>query len=407
MQALDTPNERPLPPMEKVISLWKRNGLKQSSAFIYQGWIQRFIFDCTQREVAPLSHLTEDEVRLFSRRYARRKRINILEAQRAAHRSLFAWYTGLVGLGYQLAKWSQCDSSSLRMTPLMKAYSEYRHIHSNVTDNSINREIIEAEAWLRFLSLRKRKLQAVRLTDIDAYMLKLRRRYAVATVLRSMSCLRQFLRFLESTGRIEHDLASSIQCPLHRHAKLPRALPWQDVRKILRAVDQSTRIGVRNYAILLIMSLYGLGSAEVIRLKLEDVHWRARTITINRPKTGVQIELPLLPAAAQVLSGYLRKGRPPNALTRTFFVRHLMPYIAFTSSAIRFAIRHYAIKAGLHVKILGGHVLRHSFASRQVDLQAPTRVLSSILGHLDPTSTSTYTRVAVERLRGIALRVPR
>jgi site-specific recombinase XerD len=57
--------------------------------------------------------------------------------------------------------------------------------------------------------------------------------------------------------------------------------------------------------------------------------------------------------------------------------------------------------------MLGGHVLRHSHASRQVEQQAPPRVLSSILGHLDPESTSVYTRVAVERLRGIALPVPR
>jgi site-specific recombinase XerD len=58
-------------------------------------------------------------------------------------------------------------------------------------------------------------------------------------------------------------------------------------------------------------------------------------------------------------------------------------------------------------QVLGGHVLRHSHASRQVDQHAPPRVLSSILGHLDPESTSAYTRVAVERLRGIALPVPR
>jgi site-specific recombinase XerD len=84
-----------------------------------------------------------------------------------------------------------------------------------------------------------------------------------------------------------------------------------------------------------------------------------------------------------------------------------MPHVAFTSSAIRFAIRRYAAKAGMPAQILGGHVLRHSHASRQVDQQTAPRVLSSILGHLDPESTSVYTRVAVERLRGIALPVPR
>jgi site-specific recombinase XerD len=84
-----------------------------------------------------------------------------------------------------------------------------------------------------------------------------------------------------------------------------------------------------------------------------------------------------------------------------------MPHVAFSSSAIRYAIRKYARKAGLQAAVFGGHVLRHSHASRQVDQRTPARILSSILGHRDWESTSTYTRVAVERLRGLALPVPR
>ena len=172
-------------------------------------------------------------------------------------------------------------------------------------------------------------------------------------------------------------------------------------------MDRSTRTGLRDYAMLLLMSLYGLGSAEVIGLKLEDIHWRTNILIGNRPKTGVEIQLPLLPAAARALAAYLSKARPPNAPTRSVFLRRLMPHVAFTSSAVRFAIRRYAAQAGIRSRTLGGHVLRHSHASRQVDQQAPPRVLSSILGHLNPESTSAYTRVAVERLRGIALPVPR
>lgn len=157
---------------------------------------------------------------------------------------------------------------------------------------------------------------------------------------------------------------------------------------------------------LLLMSLYGLGSAEVINLNLDDVHWRTATLTVHRPKTSVDIELPLLPAAARTLATYLRHVRPPDAPNRALFIRRRLPHVVFTSSAIRFAVRKYAARAGIQTRPLGGHVLRHSHASRQVDQQAPPRVLSSILGHRDPESTSAYTRVAVERLRGFALPVP-
>ncbi len=400
-------NDAPLPPLEKVVEVWKRNGMQQSSTTIYQQWVRRFLLDCTPQGISPLRQLTAVAVKGFAKRYARRQRINSREAERMAHLSLRAWSVGLVALGCQTPQWTQPSIRAHPLSPLLVEYSAFRHVHSNATETSIQREIVEITAWLRFLRSRQRTVRATRLADMDAYLLRLRRRYAVATVSRSLSCLRLFLRFLQSTGRLRHDLASSVQCPPRRRIEPPRALPWSDVQKILRAVDRSTRTGVRDYAMLLLMSLYGLGSAEVIRLKLEDVHWRANTLTIHRPKTGVEIQLPLLPAAARALAAYLRQARPPDASTRALFIRRQMPHVAFTSSAIRFAIRKYAAKAGLRAQTLGGHVLRHSHASRQVDQQAPPRVLSSILGHLDPESTSAYTRVAVERLRGIALPVPR
>lgn len=57
--------------------------------------------------------------------------------------------------------------------------------------------------------------------------------------------------------------------------------------------------------------------------------------------------------------------------------------------------------------MLGGHLFRHSHACRQIDQRTPPRILSSILGHRDLESTSIYARVALKRLRGIALPVPR
>ena len=324
-----------------------------------------------------------------------------------ARLSLHVWSMSLAALGVQLPVWCQSKAVSRPLPRVLAEYTAFRRAHSNAKNASINQETKEIAPWLCFLRSRHRKLRATRLSDVDDYLLRLRRRYALGSVSRRMSSLRLFCRFLHSTGRLPHDLANSIQCPRRRPVQPPRALPWSDVQRILRAIDRSTRIGSRDYAMLLLMSLYGLGSAEVIGLKLEDVHWRTNILTVRQPKTGVEIQLPLLAAAARVLAAYLHKTRPPDAPTRSLFVRGQMPHVAISSSAVRFAIRRYAAKAGMPAQVLGGHVLRHSHASRQVDQHAPPRVLSSILGHQDPESTSAYTRVAVERLRGIALPVPR
>ena len=65
-----------------------------------------------------------------------------------------------------------------------------------------------------------------------------------------------------------------------------------------------------------------------------------------------------------------------------------------------------ARRAGVTAAFLGSHALRHAHASRQVDLGVPLKVLSDILGHQRPTTTSIYVRVATKRLREIALPVP-
>jgi len=91
-----------------------------------------------------------------------------------------------------------------------------------------------------------------------------------------------------------------------------RALPWEDVQRLLRAVETSTACGLRDHALLLMMSTYGLGAGEVIGLQLQDIDWSAGTLQMSRPKTGVNFVLPLLPSVAKVLARYLRNGRPPH-----------------------------------------------------------------------------------------------
>jgi integrase/recombinase XerD len=396
-----------IPPMERMVVFWKRNGLKESTIFQYRHWVCRFLSDCQERGVSPLQHLRADEVKAFARCYARFKGIDRDASERMAGKSLHAWSVGLAALGYVTPQWKEPNAHKRCLHPFIAEFVVYRRDHSNAVDSSIDRDVAAISSWMEFLRSRHRSVQRVQLRDVDDYLLKLRRRYAIATIGRSLSSIRLFLRFLHCTGRLKHDLAVSVQAPPRRRVEPPRALPWPDVQRIIRAIDKSTRTGLRDYTMLLLMSLYGLGAAEVISLKLDDIHWRAETLRVRRPKTGVAIELPLLPAAARVLAAYLRRVRPPDAPTRSVFIRHKVPLVAFSSSAIRFAIRKYATKAGIKAQTLGAHVLRHSHASRQVDQEAPPRVLSSILGHRDPESTSAYTRVAVERLRVIALPVPR
>jgi integrase len=158
---------------------------------------------------------------------------------------------------------------------------------------------------------------------------------------------------------------------------------------------------------LLLMATYGMGAGEVLSLNLDDVDWKSEVVRVRRPKTGVTIDLPLLPPVAKALTSYLRAERPRHVEVRRIFVGTQMPHNPITSGAIRHRIHHYAGRAGIIADFLGSHVFRHSHASRQIDAGADVKVVSDILGHRRPSSTSVYVRVALRRLRRVALPVPR
>jgi len=244
--------------------------------------------------------------------------------------------------------------------------------------------------------------------DIDRFVSYLSARISKRTLADRCSSLRAFLRFLRITKRLRHDLAACVVSPRFQWAERPpRALPWADVRRILGAVRQKEPLGKRDFALLLMMATYGLGAAEVLGLDLEAVDWKSEILRVRRPKTKAEIELPLLPPVAKALAAYLQTERPSHVQSRRIFLNPKTPYAPLTSGGIRHRIRHYACQAGIDVPVLGAHVLRHSHATRQIDVGANPKVVSDILGHCRPSSTSVYVRVALRRLREVALPVPR
>ena len=397
---------RRLPSLGEVKSFWKRNGLKTSTIVQYSFWVQRFTKTFETRDMQhAVKSLTAVKVNQFARRYAQKHHIDSACACRSARNALHAWAATLASLGVLTPAWKEPVKRRCQ-SPLLKEYLEYRRIHRGPSATRERRDLADLSEWLRFLASRGRSVATLRLADVDDYIVLLRKRLSVVTVSSTVSSLRQFIRFLHASGRLRFDLAEAVQSPKRGPAELPRALPWPTVLKILRCIDRTAPTGRRDFAVLLLMSLYGLGAAEIISLTFDDLDWAHETLRIVRPKTGATIQLPFLPAAAQAVATYLRHDRPIDAPTRAVFVRRELPHVAFTSSAIRFMVRKYAHKAGVSAPCLGSHILRHSHASRQIDQHAPPRVLSDILGHRDSQSTSIYTRVAVQRLREVSLPVP-
>ncbi len=89
------------------------------------------------------------------------------------------------------------------------------------------------------------------------------------------------------------------------------------------------------------------------------------------------------------------------------FVATRCPHQALSSATIICdRIERYAARAGVEAEFLGSHALRHSHASRQLEIGTPLEIIADILGHVDQQSTGVYLRSALAKLRQLALPVP-
>lgn len=393
-----------------VLALWRRGHLSTGTILNYLYWVRRFRTYCAKRKLLETAHLTAAGVQRFTRVYAGPRLKGKQSAKNScnvASNALHAWACALCALGTPLPPWREKHATS-PLSPLLKEYCHYRRAHNGVSESTLVRDVETARGFLGQLRCGTKPIPRATVADVDAFVRKLAIRLSRRIVAATCSSLRAFLRFLQMTGRLPSDLASGVIAPRYRtDERPPRILPWSDVRKILRSISRSQAPGKRNYAIVLLLATYGLGAAEVLALRLEDLDWDAGILRVRRPKTQVPIELPLLPAVAKALTAYLRWERPPARSIHFLFLRKNMPYEPITSSAIRYLIRHYARLAGIKANVIGAHAFRHSHASRQIDSGANVKVVSDILGHRSSSSTSVYVRVALKRLRTVALPVPR
>ena len=215
--------------------------------------------------------------------------------------------------------------------------------------------------------------------------------------------VRVFLRYLHRELVLATDLSPSVESPqAYRLATLPRAITWDDVRRMLEAVDRRAATGKRDYAILLLLVTYGLRAREVAALTLDDLDWKRDRLRVPERKAGHSTAYPLSPTVGAALVDYLQHARPKTS-ERAVFFRVLAPRTPLTTGAVSARASYYLHQAGIAVPRAGSHTLRHTCVQRLVDAAFPFKVIGDYVGHRSPDSTEIYTKVATEALREVAL----
>jgi integrase/recombinase XerD len=224
---------------------------------------------------------------------------------------------------------------------------------------------------------------------------------AASSAARTLVAVRGLHRFLALEGQLDADPARRVSPP-RTPARLPRAIPVEDVERLLAAASVGdTPASLRDRALLEV--LYGTGAriSEAVGLDVDDVE-RDDGVVRLRGKGGKERIVPLGSYAAEALAAWLVRGRP------TFAARGVGTPALFLNARGGRLSRQSAwsvLRACAERAHVGGHLsphtLRHSFATHLLEGGADVRVVQELLGHASVTTTQIYTLVTVQRLREV------
>jgi integrase/recombinase XerD len=238
---------------------------------------------------------------------------------------------------------------------------------------------------------------------LSAFLINEGRSLSKTSVTGLCSSLRVFLRYLHREGIIKQDLGGTIESPRrYQLSDLPRSISWEEVRRMLEAVDRRTALGKRDYAILLLLVTYGLRGCEVADLKLDDIDWGRERLLVSERKAGHHTAYPLSSVVGEAIVDYLKYARPTTSERHLFF-NIMAPRAPMTPNGVSLCATRYLYKAGIQVGRPGSHTLRHTCVQRLVDAEFSFKTIGDYVGHASPSSTQVYAKISVEALREVAL----
>ncbi|MFI8680788.1 site-specific tyrosine recombinase XerD [Brevundimonas diminuta] len=286
------------------------------------------------------------------------------------------------------------------MTPQIEAFLEMMAVERDASPHTLaayGRDLADAETWLNDAGGLVNAPQEV----LEAWFADLSRRgLSAATAARRRASVRQFYRFALGEGWRADDPSRRLDAPKQGRS-LPKTLSRDEIEALLTAAGAvDSTAGLRLIALVEMAYASGLRVSELLALKVEAVR-RDPAYLIVRGKGGKERLAPLNMPAREAIKAWLNArdaARKPNTPDSAWLFPshgksgHLTPR--------RFAqlLDQAAVMAGIDPARVSPHVLRHAFATHLLEGGADLRVVQTLLGHADISTTQIYTHVAVDRL---------
>ena len=234
---------------------------------------------------------------------------------------------------------------------------------------------------------------AVAAEDLDRFFAAMSVRWSRGSLSGAALTLRQWLDYGGRHGWVRPGLGATVLGPQrHKLEGLPIGPPWETVARMLDAVSGDDPVAIRDRAILLLLSLYGVRSGELRRLGLDDIDWVHDRIVCERSKSRRREELGLHPLVGEAIVRYLREARP-TVSSRCVFLTVRAPHRPLTAVAWHGIVNRRYPTREAPTRGRGPHGLRHACARQLVESGYSFKQVGDYLGHRSPDSTSVYAKV--------------
>jgi len=285
----------------------------------------------------------------------------------------------------------------------IKHFKNYLRLERSFSDNSVQAYIRDTEKLAEYLELAAINLSPV---DIKEEHLLAFLKYlselglSAHTQARMLSGIKAFYKYLILENEISEDPTELIEAP-RLPRKLPDVLSYEEIERILLAIDHSTPEGTRNRAIIEVLYSSGLRVSELVGLQLTFCYFDIGFIRILGKGDKVRL-VPIGKEAIKYTQLYLDHVRTEMEVKKesediVFLNRRggqLSRVMVFL------IIKDAAEKAGIP-KNVSPHTFRHSFATHLIEGGASLRAVQEMLGHESITTTEIYTHLDRDYLRQI------
>jgi len=285
-------------------------------------------------------------------------------------------------------------------SPELDAYLAFLAVEKGLAPNSLESYARDLNKYVEHLARRARSPLVAERADVVMFLKLLRDGgLSAASVMRALSAVRGFHRYLVREGLTQTNPASEIDRP-RRGLSLPKVLSVEEVERLVTAPSGDEPKDLRDRAMLELLYAAGLRVSEIVGLKTLDLDLGSGLVTVTG-KGSKQRVVPLGEEAQARIAGYLMHARP--LLDRTRRSAHLFLNTRgarLTRQGLWKILRGRARQAGLARRVTP-HTLRHSFATHLLEGGADIRTVQVLLGHADISTTQIYTHVGRDALRRV------